>query len=68
MLTGEYDWATSPAMTEELVAKIPGAKYTEMNDIGHFGMMENPEVFMSFVVPVLHDIAGINEPLREAGE
>lgn len=68
MLTGEYDWATSPAMSQELADRIPGVKYTEMNDIGHFGMMENPEVFMHFVVPVLHEIAGVNVPLREAGE
>ncbi len=68
MLTGEYDWATRPADTEELAALIPGAKYTLMKDIGHFGMMENPDVFMDYVLLVLNEIAGVPLPLQEAGE
>lgn len=56
-LTGEYDFATSPEDTRALVAKIPGAKFTEMKDNGHFPMSENPAKFIEYLKPILHEIA-----------
>ena len=56
-LTGEYDFATSPADTRALVARIPGARFIEMKDNGHFPMSENPTVFMEYLRPILGEIA-----------
>ena len=57
-LTGEYDFATSPDMTQALAAKIKGAKFAEMKDNGHFPMSENPEKFIGYLKPILNEIAG----------
>jgi pimeloyl-ACP methyl ester carboxylesterase len=56
-LTGEYDFATSPADTRALAARIPGATFVEMKDNGHFPMSENPQVFMGYLRPILTEIA-----------
>ncbi|MEN9726310.1 MAG: hypothetical protein RL434_676, partial [Pseudomonadota bacterium] len=56
-LTGEYDFATSPADTRALAARIKGAKFQEMTDNGHFPMSENPVKFMEYLRPILAEIA-----------
>jgi pimeloyl-ACP methyl ester carboxylesterase len=56
LLTGEYDWAATPAMSEELARRIEGARYRTMTGLGHFPMSENPERFLEFVRPVLDEI------------
>jgi pimeloyl-ACP methyl ester carboxylesterase len=56
-LTGEYDFATSPEDTRALAARIPGARFTEMKDNGHFPMSENPAKFLSYLKPILDEIA-----------
>ena len=56
LLTGEYDWATPPKMSEELAEKIPGAKYQTMVGLGHFPMSEDPERCIEYVEPVLNEI------------
>lgn len=56
LLTGEYDWASTPAMTEELVARAKGVKYRTMLGLGHFPMSENPERFREYIAPVLAEI------------
>jgi pimeloyl-ACP methyl ester carboxylesterase len=56
MLTGEYDYSASPRDTQAAAAKIPGAKVTIMNGLGHFPMSENPEAFLSYLRPVLEEI------------
>ncbi|MBI2802072.1 MAG: alpha/beta hydrolase [Gammaproteobacteria bacterium] len=57
-LTGEYDFATSPDMTQALAARIKGSKFTEMKDNGHFPMSENPVKFLEYLKPILNEIAG----------
>ena len=56
LLTGEYDWATTPDMTRELADRIKGATFTVMEKLGHFPMSEDPERFLSHVRPVLEEI------------
>src|SRR5437660_7292439 len=57
LLTGEYDWATQPAMSEALAGDIPGATYQTMRGLGHFPMSEDPELFLAYIRPVLEAIA-----------
>ncbi len=56
LLTGEYDWATTPAMTEQLAKKIRGARFQIMEGLGHFPMSEDPVRFLSYLRPVLEEI------------
>ena len=49
MLTGDYDWSNTPAMSEATARKIPGAKFTVMEGLGHFPATENPERFVSYL-------------------
>ena len=57
LLTGEYDWASTPEMSRELGARIKGASYRTMEGLGHFPMSEEPERFLRYVRPVLARIA-----------
>jgi pimeloyl-ACP methyl ester carboxylesterase len=56
LLGGEYDWSASPADVKALADAIPGAKFAEMKDVGHFPMCENPAAFLRYLRPVLEDI------------
>jgi len=56
LLTGEYDWASTPAMSEAAAKQIPGATYQTMEGLGHFPMCENPERFFALLRPVLERI------------
>ena len=56
LLTGEYDWASTPEMSEELAGRIKGAKYTTMKGLGHFPMSEDPARFREYIAPVLREI------------
>ena len=53
LLTGAYDYACTPAMTREVAAAIPGARFTEMADIGHFPMIENYPRLSAYLMPEL---------------
>ena len=55
-LTGEYDWASPPAVSKKLAGEIKGAKFQEMKGLGHFPMCENYPSFRKFIIPVLRDI------------
>jgi pimeloyl-ACP methyl ester carboxylesterase len=57
LFTGEYDWSVWPEKTEELVRDVPGARFQRMEQMGHFPMSENPELFLQYVLPVLNEIA-----------
>jgi pimeloyl-ACP methyl ester carboxylesterase len=57
LLTGEYDWNTTPALSRAVAEQIPGAHYQTMEKLGHFPMSEDPERFLSYVRPVLEGIA-----------
>jgi pimeloyl-ACP methyl ester carboxylesterase len=56
VLTGEYDWSSTPAMGEALAAAIPGATFRMMPGLGHFPMCEDPERFRAYILPVLDEI------------
>ncbi|MGF1651645.1 MAG: alpha/beta fold hydrolase [Hyphomicrobiaceae bacterium] len=56
LLTGEYDYSCSPADTRATAEHIPGAKVVEMRGLGHFPMAEDPELFKSYIAPVLDEI------------
>jgi pimeloyl-ACP methyl ester carboxylesterase len=56
LLTGEYDYSASPAMTQEVVREVPGAKFTIMTKLGHFPMSENYNHFREYLLPILEEI------------
>ena len=56
LLTGEYDFSCTPQDTQRTAARIPGARVTIMQELGHFPMCENPERFRRYLLPVLDDI------------
>ena len=56
LLSGEYDSSCTPERMEATAARIKGSKATVMEGIGHFPMSENPELFRSFLLPVLDEI------------
>jgi len=58
LLTGEYDYSASPRDTQAVVDRVRGAKLTVMKGLGHFPMSENPEAFLGYLKPVLHEIHG----------
>ena len=57
LLTGEYDYSCTPDDTRELARRIRGARVTIMDGMGHFPMSEDPEGFLSYLHPVLEEIA-----------
>lgn len=58
LLTGEYDYLSTPAQSEATAAKIKGASMTTMQEIGHFPMSEDHDRFMRYLGPILDEIAG----------
>jgi pimeloyl-ACP methyl ester carboxylesterase len=62
LLTGEYDYSASPAMTQEVVAQLPAAKFQVMTNLGHFPMSENYPHFRTYLLPVLKEIRDANPP------
>jgi pimeloyl-ACP methyl ester carboxylesterase len=53
LLTGEYDYSATPAMTQEVADLIPGSRYTEMKAMGHFPISENYDLFKKYLMPEL---------------
>ncbi|MSQ18491.1 MAG: alpha/beta hydrolase [Betaproteobacteria bacterium] len=58
LLTGEYDYSCTPAMTEAVAKEIPGCRMTIMKGMGHFPMVENYAAFRPFLLPELQYMAG----------
>jgi pimeloyl-ACP methyl ester carboxylesterase len=56
LLTGEYDYSSTPGDTLELARLIPGVEATIMKGMGHFPMSEDPETFMPYLRNVLKKI------------
>jgi pimeloyl-ACP methyl ester carboxylesterase len=56
VLTGEYDWSSTPAMGAALAAQVPGATFRAMPGLGHFPMCEDPARFRQYILPVLDEI------------
>ena len=57
LLTGDYDYSATVERTREVLAQVPGAKFQVMPNLGHFPMSENPDLFLSYLRPVLQEIA-----------
>ena len=56
LLTGEYDYLSTPEQTKATAEKIKGAHFEKMSEIGHFPMSENYETFMKYMNPILEEI------------
>jgi pimeloyl-ACP methyl ester carboxylesterase len=56
MMTGEYDYSCTPAMSEATAKKIPGAVFWPMPELGHFPMAENPPLFARHFARALDQI------------
>jgi pimeloyl-ACP methyl ester carboxylesterase len=61
LLTGEYDPNTSPAETQALADLVPGCKFTEMKQLGHFPVTEDYTKFRSYLLPILGEIKAKSE-------
>jgi len=59
LLTGEYDPTSSVEDTQMLADQIKGATFSSMKGLSHGGMAENPEIFKSYLMPILDKIASI---------
>ena len=53
LLTGEYDYSCTPAMTEAVAAAIAGSRYTLMKEMGHFPMIEDYAKFRPYLLDAL---------------
>jgi pimeloyl-ACP methyl ester carboxylesterase len=49
MLTGDYDYLTTPESSRRTASQIRNAEFIEMKGIGHFPMSENYPVFKPYV-------------------
>ena len=57
LLSGEYDCSCTPERTKATAKRIKGSKATIIPGIGHFPMSENPELFKSYIHPILREIS-----------
>ncbi|GMA66147.1 alpha/beta fold hydrolase [Alicyclobacillus fastidiosus] len=55
LLTGEYDYSCTPESSQAAAERL-GGTFIKMQGIGHFPMSENPELFVSYLEPVLQQI------------
>ncbi len=56
MLTGEYDYSCTSEMSQATAAKIKGAVFEVMGELGHFPMAENPSRFVEHLLGALEHI------------
>jgi pimeloyl-ACP methyl ester carboxylesterase len=56
LLTGAYDYSATPADSKRVAGLIPGARFMAMPDLGHFPMIENPDVLLTYLKPVMREI------------
>jgi pimeloyl-ACP methyl ester carboxylesterase len=64
-LTGEYDFACTPEMTERTAEKVKGSECVIFSG-GHFPTSEDPDKFKDVIAPVLKKIVQ-NDPERRGG-
>ncbi len=57
ILSGQYDHSATVEMGRAAHEAIAGSTFTEMTDIGHFPMSENPKRFMTYLLPLLDKIS-----------
>lgn len=55
VFSGEYDYSATTEMSQAAIDRV-GGKLVVMTGSGHFPMAEDPEVFKSFLVPVLDEV------------
>ena len=60
ILSGEYDASGTMERGQTAHAAIAGSTWTGMEGVGHFPMSENPEVFLSHLLPVLERIKALS--------
>jgi pimeloyl-ACP methyl ester carboxylesterase len=56
MLTGEYDYSCTPAVSKATADQIPGAIFETMEGLGHFPATENPTQFLPYLIKALDHI------------
>ena len=56
LLTGEYDYSCTPEDTLEAAGRIKGSQATIMQGLGHFPMSEDPQRFLTYLLPILDRI------------
>ena len=56
LLSGEYDYSCTPEETLAVAKSIPGCEVTIMKGLGHFPMSEDPQAFLTHLLPVLEKI------------
>lgn len=61
MLTGDYDYLTTPEDGRRTASQIKNAEFIEMVGIGHFPMSENHELFRSYLKEALDMISVANK-------
>jgi len=56
LFSGEYDYSAPPRSTSRLADRISGAKFSLLEGLGHFPMIENPNLFRFHLLPVLEEL------------
>lgn len=56
ILSGEYDYAALPEVSEAVAAAIPGARFVPMQRMGHFPIIEDYARFRTYLVPELESM------------
>jgi pimeloyl-ACP methyl ester carboxylesterase len=55
-LAGAYDYSATPEDARRLAALIPGSSLEVMPELGHFPMVECPDLFRTYFVPALERV------------
>jgi pimeloyl-ACP methyl ester carboxylesterase len=58
VMTGEYDYLTTPADGKRTATEIRNGEFIEMKEIGHFPMSENYPVFRAYLRQALDSVHG----------
>jgi len=66
-MTGVYDFACTPEMTQQTADKVKGSECIIMEGIGHFPMCENPATFKEYLMPVLEKVRAAERGKAKAG-
>ena len=66
-MTGVYDFACTPEMTQQTADKVKGSECIIMEGIGHFPMCENPATFKEYLMPVLEKVRTVERGKAKAG-
>jgi len=56
ILSGEYDHSGTSELGKAAHEAIAGSTWSEMKNVGHFPMSENPAEFIDYLLPVLNKI------------